>query len=93
VPAIIVLDANVLIPNALCDLLLRLAEEDLYLPRWSLTPLDVLAYLSSAGAHRFASIVQPYISADRLALQGILPDPGVESAGIVADLDADQATR
>jgi len=35
VPAIIVLDANVLIPNALCDLLLRLAEQDLYLPRWS----------------------------------------------------------
>jgi hypothetical protein len=33
--AILVLDANVLIPNALCDLLLRLAEEDIYLPRWS----------------------------------------------------------
>ena len=30
-----VLDANVLIPNALCDLLLRLAEDDLYQPRWS----------------------------------------------------------
>ncbi len=38
--AIIVLDANVLIPNALCDLLLRLAEEDLYLPRWSAEILD-----------------------------------------------------
>ncbi|GAA3442159.1 PIN domain-containing protein [Planomonospora venezuelensis] len=32
---IAVLDANVLIPNALCDLLLRLAEEDLLQPRWS----------------------------------------------------------
>ncbi|WP_329014471.1 PIN domain-containing protein [Micromonospora rifamycinica] len=32
---IAVLDANVLIPNALCDFLLRLAEEDLYQPRWS----------------------------------------------------------
>ncbi len=30
-----VLDANVLIPNALCDLLLRLAEENLLTPRWS----------------------------------------------------------
>lgn len=39
-PAIIVLDANVLIPNALCDLLLRLAEEDLYVPRWSAEILD-----------------------------------------------------
>ncbi|WP_322763390.1 PIN domain-containing protein [Frankia sp. Cr2] len=39
-PAIIVLDANVLIPNALCDLLLRLAEEDVYLPRWSEEILD-----------------------------------------------------
>lgn len=38
--AVIVLDANVLIPNALCDLLLRLAEEDLYLPRWSAEILD-----------------------------------------------------
>ncbi|MGH3826471.1 MAG: PIN domain-containing protein [Pseudonocardiaceae bacterium] len=38
--AIIVLDANVLIPNALCDLLLRLAEEDMYLPRWSTEILD-----------------------------------------------------
>ncbi|MBN1174290.1 MAG: PIN domain-containing protein [Micromonosporaceae bacterium] len=35
-----VLDAKVLIPNALCDLLLRLAEEDLYQPRWSPTILD-----------------------------------------------------
>ncbi|MBT8224394.1 MAG: PIN domain-containing protein [Dactylosporangium sp.] len=35
-----VLDANVLIPNALCDLLLRLAEEDLYEPRWSPAILD-----------------------------------------------------
>jgi len=40
VSAIIVLDANVLIPNALCDLLLRLAEEDLYLPRWFVEILD-----------------------------------------------------
>ncbi|WBB75051.1 PIN domain-containing protein [Micromonospora sp. WMMD1128] len=32
---IAVLDANVLIPNALCDLLLRLAEEELCQPRWS----------------------------------------------------------
>ncbi|MFY1694772.1 MULTISPECIES: PIN domain-containing protein [unclassified Solwaraspora] len=35
-----VLDANVLIPNALCDFLLRLAEEELYLPRWSPAILD-----------------------------------------------------
>ncbi|MBT8225040.1 MAG: PIN domain-containing protein [Dactylosporangium sp.] len=35
-----VLDANVLIPNALCDFLLRLADEDLFQPRWSLTILD-----------------------------------------------------
>jgi predicted nucleic acid-binding protein len=40
VPVIAVLDANVLIPNALCDLLLRLAEEDVYLPRWSPHILD-----------------------------------------------------
>ncbi|GGK51925.1 hypothetical protein Ppa06_07370 [Planomonospora parontospora subsp. parontospora] len=32
---IAILDANVLIPNALCDLLLRLAEENLLQPRWS----------------------------------------------------------
>lgn len=38
--SVIVLDANVLIPNALCDLLLRLAEEDVYLPRWSEQILD-----------------------------------------------------
>lgn len=37
---IAVLDANVLIPNALCDFLLRLAEEDLYQPRWSPAILD-----------------------------------------------------
>lgn len=37
---IAVLDANVLIPNALCDVLLRLAEEDLFLPRWSADILD-----------------------------------------------------
>ncbi|MFC7527617.1 PIN domain-containing protein [Actinoplanes sp. GCM10030250] len=37
---IAVLDANVLIPNALCDLLLRLAEEELYQPRWSPAILD-----------------------------------------------------
>ena len=35
-----ILDANVLIPNALCDFLLRLAEEDLYQPRWSPSILD-----------------------------------------------------
>ncbi|HET8660780.1 MAG TPA: PIN domain-containing protein [Micromonosporaceae bacterium] len=35
-----VLDANVLIPNALCDLLLRLAEEEVYRPRWSAQILD-----------------------------------------------------
>jgi len=35
VTTIAVLDANVLIPNALCDFLLRLAEEELYQPRWS----------------------------------------------------------
>jgi predicted nucleic acid-binding protein len=40
VPTVVVLDANVLIPNALCDLLLRLAEEDVYLPRWSDAILD-----------------------------------------------------
>lgn len=37
---IAVLDANVLIPNALCDFLLRLAEEELYQPRWSPAILD-----------------------------------------------------
>ncbi|GAB3802984.1 PIN domain-containing protein [Micromonospora zhanjiangensis] len=37
---IAVLDANVLIPNALCDFLLRLAEEELYQPRWSTAILD-----------------------------------------------------
>jgi len=37
---IAVLDANVLIPNALCDFLLRLAEEELYQPRWSPVILD-----------------------------------------------------
>lgn len=37
---IAVLDANVLIPNALCDFLLRLAEEELYQPRWSPDILD-----------------------------------------------------
>ncbi|NYT96375.1 hypothetical protein [Salinispora sp. H7-4] len=37
---IAVLDANVLIPNALCDFLLRLAEEDVYQPRWSPAILD-----------------------------------------------------
>jgi hypothetical protein len=35
VTTIAVLDANVLIPNALCDFLLRLAEEELFQPRWS----------------------------------------------------------
>ncbi|WP_326551850.1 PIN domain-containing protein [Micromonospora sp. NBC_01813] len=39
-PLTAVLDANVLIPNALCDLLLRLAEEELYVPRWSHLILD-----------------------------------------------------
>jgi predicted nucleic acid-binding protein len=37
---VIVLDANVLIPNALCDLLLRLAEEEVFLPCWSAEILD-----------------------------------------------------
>ena len=37
---IAILDANVLIPNALCDFLLRLAEEELYQPRWSPAILD-----------------------------------------------------
>lgn len=114
---IAILDANVLIPNALCDFLLRLAEEDLYRPRWSgaildevrrhvpvapsaierriafmnaafddalvvgyepligqmgndpkdrhggarLTTHQVLDYLASAGARRFATVVRPYI--------------------------------
>jgi len=40
VTTIAVLDANVLIPNALCDFLLRLAEEELFQPRWSPTILD-----------------------------------------------------
>jgi predicted nucleic acid-binding protein len=40
VPTIAILDANVLIPNALCDYLLRLAEEELYQPRWSPMTLD-----------------------------------------------------
>lgn len=37
---IAILDANVLIPNALCDFVLRLAEEDLLQPRWSPAILD-----------------------------------------------------
>jgi predicted nucleic acid-binding protein len=40
VTTIAVLDANVLIPNALCDFLLRLAEEELYQPHWSPDILD-----------------------------------------------------
>ncbi|WBB95890.1 hypothetical protein O7543_26020 [Solwaraspora sp. WMMA2080] len=40
VPLTAILDANVLIPIALCNLLLRLAEEELYVPRWSNLILD-----------------------------------------------------
>jgi predicted nucleic acid-binding protein len=36
----VVLDANVLYPSALRDLLLRLAEQGFYLPRWSTRILD-----------------------------------------------------
>jgi predicted nucleic acid-binding protein len=36
----VVLDANVLYPNSLRDLLLRLAEQGFYLPRWSAQILD-----------------------------------------------------
>ena len=38
----VVLDANVLYPASLRDLLLRLAEERLYQPRWSAQILDEL---------------------------------------------------
>lgn len=38
--AIVLLDANVLIPNAVCDLLLRLGEQAIYQPRWSGQILD-----------------------------------------------------
>jgi hypothetical protein len=36
------LDANVLVPNALRDILLRAAEEGLYEVRWSATTLEEL---------------------------------------------------
>lgn len=39
-PRRVVLDANVLVPNALRDTLLRAAEADLYAVRWSATTLD-----------------------------------------------------
>lgn len=35
-----VLDANVLVPMSLCDLMLRLADEGLYMPLWSVAILD-----------------------------------------------------
>lgn len=38
--SIAALDANVLVPNALCDLLLRLADESVFQPRWSNQILD-----------------------------------------------------
>ena len=34
------LDANALLPHVLCDLLLRLAQQDLYRPAWSSDVLD-----------------------------------------------------
>lgn len=39
-PLVAVLDASVLFPISLCDLLLRLAERDLYRPRWSALILE-----------------------------------------------------
>lgn len=60
-PLVAVLDANVLIPNALCDLLLRLAEEDVYIPRWSRHILDEvrrnLPQLNPAAVQRRISIM------------------------------------
>lgn len=54
-----ILDANVLIPNALCDFLLRLAENDLYQPRWSPIILDSPRSLGARAAHAPSSTRRP----------------------------------
>lgn len=53
-----ILDACVLVPNALCDTLLRLAEREFYRPLWSQRILDETAWAIQA--------VHPEITADRV---------------------------
>jgi predicted nucleic acid-binding protein len=98
-PVIAVLDANVLIPNALCDLLLRLAEEDVYLPRWSAEILDEVRrnlpnVAPAAIERRIAFMSAAFDTAIITGYEGLIPemtnhikDRHVLAAAVACDAD------
>ena len=83
--SVVILDANVLIPPLLCDLLLRLAEDPrLYQPRWSIETLKEV--------HRNQQKVLGWTTAmaDYWAEQVGIAFPGSTSAPLVDLLELDE---
>ncbi|MBL7620609.1 MULTISPECIES: PIN domain-containing protein [unclassified Frankia] len=94
-----VLDANVLIPNALCDLLLRLAEEQVFVPRWSAHILDEVArnlpaQSRSAAERRIRYMTEAFHGAAVSGYEHLIPtmandvkDRHVLAAAVAGDAD------
>lgn len=69
------LDANVLYPWVLCDLLLRLAEEDLFRPLWS---AEILGELRGSLRERRADLTDEQLDWRTSQMNEAFPDAAVD---------------